>query len=46
MQLDFYLPEYNMCIEYDGIQHFESVTFFGGDKYLKYVQMGFKLLYV
>lgn len=27
---DFYLPEYNMCIEYDGIQHFEPIDFFGG----------------
>ena len=22
-KFDFYLPEYNCCIEYDGIQHFE-----------------------
>lgn len=22
---DFYLPEYNLCIEYDGIQHFEKI---------------------
>lgn len=22
---DFFLPEYNLCIEYDGIQHFEEV---------------------
>lgn len=32
LQFDFYLPEYNLCIEYDGKQHFESVEFFGGDK--------------
>ena len=23
---DFFLPEYNLCIEYDGIQHFEKVN--------------------
>ena len=28
---DFYLPIHNLLIEYDGIQHFESVKFFGGD---------------
>jgi Zn finger protein HypA/HybF involved in hydrogenase expression len=35
---DFYLPEYNSCIEYDGIQHFESVKHFGGDDNLQEVQ--------
>lgn len=30
LKFDFYLPEYNMCIEYDGKQHFESVEQFGG----------------
>jgi very-short-patch-repair endonuclease len=29
LRFDFYLPEYNMCIEYDGIQHFEPVRFNG-----------------
>ncbi len=28
---DFYLPEYNCCVEYDGIQHFEPVEYFGGE---------------
>lgn len=27
---DFYLPDYNLCIEYDGIQHFEPISAFGG----------------
>lgn len=31
LSFDFYLPEYNTCIEFDGIQHFESVCHFGGD---------------
>lgn len=30
LPFDFYLPDYNVCIEYDGIQHFEPVEFFGG----------------
>ena len=27
LPFDFYLPEYNICIEYDGEQHFRMVTF-------------------
>lgn len=34
LQFDFYIPELNMCIEYDGIQHFKSVEYFGGRKEL------------
>lgn len=30
--LDFYLPEYNIAIECQGIQHFEPIGFFGGEK--------------
>lgn len=26
LPFDFYLPDYNCCIEYDGIQHFEETT--------------------
>ena len=32
LRFDFYLPEYNMCIEYNGEQHYKSIDFFGGDK--------------
>lgn len=32
LPFDFYLPEYNICIEYDGEQHNRSVKHFGGDK--------------
>jgi very-short-patch-repair endonuclease len=36
LRFDFYLPEHNMCIEYDGRQHFEPVDIFGGeDEFLK-----------
>ena len=31
-RFDFYLPELNTCIEYDGKQHFEAIDFFGGEK--------------
>lgn len=29
LYFDFYLPDFNACIEYDGIQHFEPVDFAG-----------------
>lgn len=32
LPFDFYLSKYNTCIEYDGIQHFKSLDFFGGDE--------------
>ena len=30
LRFDFYLPEHNMCIEYNGVQHYEPVEYFGG----------------
>lgn len=30
LPFDFYLPNYNICIEYDGRQHYEIVKAFGG----------------
>mgnify|MGYP000880300886 CR=1 FL=1 len=33
--LDFYLPDYNVGIECQGLQHFEAVDYFGGDKGFK-----------
>jgi len=38
LPFDFYLPDYNMCIEYDGIQHFESIEYWGGEEKLKWTQ--------
>jgi len=36
LPFDFYLPEYNICIEADGIQHYKPVKVFGGlDGYVK-----------
>lgn len=36
LPFDFYLPELNICIEYNGIQHYEPVEYFGGDKAFEY----------
>lgn len=33
--LDFYLPEYNIAIECQGIQHFKCVEYFGGQEEFK-----------
>lgn len=32
LPFDFYLPEYNVCIEYQGRQHYEPIDYFGGQK--------------
>lgn len=40
---DFYLPEYNILIEYDGRQHFEAFDFFGGDVGLQRVKLHDKI---
>ena len=36
LPFDFYLPDYNLLIEYDGEQHFEPVDFFGGEEQFEY----------
>ena len=38
LPFDFYLPEYNYCIEFDGRQHFDSIDYFGGDENLEYIK--------
>ena len=30
LKFDFYLPEYNRCVEFDGEQHYKAVEYFGG----------------
>ena len=35
LKFDFYLSDYNICIEYDGKQHFQPIKFFGGIKSFK-----------
>lgn len=38
LSFDFYLPELNTCIEFDGIQHFKPISEFGGKKEFKIIQ--------
>ena len=35
LELDFYLPQYNIAIECQGLQHFKPVEIFGGEKVFK-----------
>ena len=35
LPFDFYLPDYNFCIEYNGEQHYASIPFWGGDEELE-----------
>ena len=32
LPFDFYLPDFNTCIEFDGEQHYASCDFYGGDE--------------
>jgi hypothetical protein len=32
LEFDFYLSDFNICIEFDGEQHFASNEYFGGEK--------------
>lgn len=36
LPFDFYLPDYNIVIEYQGIQHYEPVEYFGGKDKFEY----------
>ena len=38
LPFDFYLPSYNMCIEYDGEHHFQPVEGWGGAEKFKITQ--------
>lgn len=38
LPFDFYLPNYNVCIEYQGKQHYEAIDYFGGKETLLYTQ--------
>ncbi len=35
LRFDFYLPDHNICIEYDGILHYKSNILFGGEEQFK-----------
>ena len=38
LRYDFYLSQYNTCIEYDGIQHFKPISCWGGQSRLEETQ--------
>lgn len=35
LKFDFYIGKLNLCIEFDGIQHYKIISFFGGEKEFK-----------
>lgn len=39
LSFDFYLPLYNMCIEYQGEQHYKPIEYFGGEEQFKIQQL-------
>lgn len=43
LKFDFFVPILNLCIEFDGKQHFEPLEFFGGDEYFKILKRNDKL---
>ena len=43
LPFDFYLPQHNICIEYDGALHYESIEHFGGDDKLEETQIRDKI---
>ena len=38
LPFDFYLIDYDICIEFDGMQHFKPIEYFGGLKTLEIVK--------
>ena len=38
LKFDFYLPDLNLCIEYDGVQYFVPIDYFGGIKTFNYIR--------
>jgi uncharacterized C2H2 Zn-finger protein len=43
LPFDFYLPDHDTCIEYNGEQHYKSFNFFGGDEKLIKTQINDKI---
>ncbi|MFA5586921.1 MAG: hypothetical protein WDA02_10460 [Saccharofermentanales bacterium] len=43
LKFDFYLPHYNTCIEYDGIQHFKNVNIWNKRSTLEEIQIKDKI---
>jgi len=38
LRYDFYIPEKNICIEYNGEQHYKPIKYFGGLKTYEYIK--------
>ena len=38
LPFDFYLPNHNICIEFQGEQHYHPIPYFGGEDKLKKVK--------
>ena len=43
LPFDFYLPKHNICIEFQGKQHYEKENFFGGETALEYTKNNDKI---
>jgi hypothetical protein len=43
LPFDFYLPDKNTCIEYDGVQHFKPISQFGGEQGFLKIQKNDKI---
>ena len=39
LSFDFYIPDHNLCIEYDGALHYKAVDYFGGQDHLDVVKI-------
>ena len=39
LSFDFYVPDRNLCIEYDGELHYKAVEYFGGQDHLDAVKI-------
>lgn len=38
LKIDFYLPDYNIALECQGLQHYKPIEMFGGEERLKIIQ--------
>ncbi len=43
LPFDFYIPELNICIEFNGLQHYKPIEYFGGVKGFKERQINDKI---
>jgi hypothetical protein len=43
LRFDFYIPSLRICIEFDGIQHFQPLSFFGGEVALEKLKINDKI---